>query len=124
MVSTVSERCKPPSIDGAPIDVELIGDSTETALVMKLGTSTRDDIINRTPILIGHLQLFLAEELGADEDEMVRHLFHEAYRLLDLKSRPAPDATTFAAYMFMRDVASLTRQFLRVYTQRSGTGGA
>ncbi|WP_432249680.1 hypothetical protein ACRAR1_21630 [Streptomyces sanyensis] len=46
---------------------------------MKLGTSTRDDIINRTPILIGHLQLFLAEELGADEDEMVRHLFHEAY---------------------------------------------
>ncbi|MEU9777274.1 hypothetical protein [Streptomyces sp. NPDC047968] len=104
--------------------MELIGDSTETALVMKLGTSTRDDIINRTPILIGHLQLFLAEELGADEDEMVRHLFHEAYRLLDLKSRPAPDATTFAAYMFMRDVASLTRQFLRVYTQRSGTGGA
>lgn len=122
MVSTVSDRQEAPNVDDAPIDVELIGDSTETALVMRLGTSTREDINKRTPILVGHLQLLLAEELGADEDETVRLLFHEAYKLLDLKARPAPDATTFAAYMFMREVASLTRRFLRVYAQRSGTG--
>ncbi|AWI33232.1 hypothetical protein DDW44_27500 [Streptomyces tirandamycinicus] len=123
-MSTVSERREAPSLDEPPIDVELIGDSTETALVMQLGTSTREDVNTRTPILIGHLQQLLAEELGADKDETVRRLFHEAYRLLDLKTRPAPDATTFAAYMFMGEVASLTRRFLWVYTQRSRTGVA
>ncbi|GBP99081.1 hypothetical protein SSP531S_04760 [Streptomyces spongiicola] len=121
-MSTVSEGREAPSLDEPPIDIELIGDSTETALVMQLGTSTREDINKRTPVLIGHLQQLLAEELGADEDETVRRLFHEAYRLLDLKTRPAPDATTFAAYMFMREVASLARRFLWVYTQRSRTG--
>ncbi len=122
MVSTVSERHEAPNVDDPPIDVELIGDSTETALVMKLGTSTREDIDKRTPILIGHLERLLAEELGADEDSTVRGLYSKAYRLLDLKNRPAPDAPAFAAYFFMREVASLTRRFLWVYTQRSGTG--
>ncbi|MEU3299982.1 hypothetical protein ABZ729_09190 [Streptomyces sp. NPDC006678] len=120
----MSESREAPSLDEPPIDTELIGDSTETALVMKLGTSTREDIDKRTPVLIGHLQQFLAEDLGADEDETTRQLFYAAYRLLDLKTRPAPDATTFAAYMFMREVASLTRRFLRVYTHRSGTGAS
>ncbi|TFE36172.1 hypothetical protein E3E14_30690 [Streptomyces sp. ICN441] len=123
-MSTVSERREAPSLDEPTIDVELIGDSTETALLMQLGTSTREDINTRTPILIGHLQQLLAEEMGADKDETVGRLFHEAYRLLDLKTRPAPDATTFAAYVFMREVASLTRRFLWLYMQRSWTGVA
>ncbi|GAA3303513.1 hypothetical protein GCM10020295_52290 [Streptomyces cinereospinus] len=123
MVSTVSERQEAPSVDEAPIDVEMIGDSTDTALVMRLGTTTRKDIDKRTPILIGHLQLLLSEELGADDDPTVRALFSQAYKLLDLKARPEPDAPTFASFFFyMREVASLTRRFLWIYSQRSGTG--
>jgi hypothetical protein len=42
-----------------PFEVESITDSTEAALAMRLGTSTRDDIDARTPVLIGHLQRLL-----------------------------------------------------------------
>lgn len=105
-----------------PFEVELITDSTEAALAMRLGTSTREDIDAKTPILVGHLQRLLTEELGADEDEIVRHQFQKAYRLLDLKNRPTGDAPTFTTYCFMREVASLTRRLLWIYTQRSGTG--
>ncbi|ELS56015.1 hypothetical protein [Streptomyces viridochromogenes] len=107
-----------------PFEVEPIRDSTEAALAMGLGTSTRDDIDARTPVLIGHLQRLLAEELGADKDEIVRHQFQKAYTLLDLKNRPTEDAPTFTAYCFMREVASLTRRLLWIYVQRSGTGEA
>jgi hypothetical protein len=106
------------------IDVELITDSTEAALAMRLGTSTRVDIDARTPVLIGHLQSLLAKDLGADEDEMVRNQLQKAYRVLDLKNRPTEDAPTFTAYFFMREIADLTRRLLWIYTQRSGTGAA
>ncbi|MER6090853.1 hypothetical protein [Streptomyces bluensis] len=32
-----------------------------------------------SPALIGHLQLLLGEELGADEDELVMRQFRKAY---------------------------------------------
>lgn len=107
-----------------PIDVELIGDSTQSALAMRLGTTTRAEIDAKTPVLIGHLQALLAEDLGADEDEMVRHQFQKAYKVLDLNNRPTENAPTFTAYFFMREVADLTRRLLWIYTQRSGTGAA
>lgn len=107
-----------------PIDVELITDSAEAALAMRLGTSTRKDIDARTPVLIGHLQLLLAEELGADEDEMARQQCRRACKVLDLNSRPDENAPTFTTYFFMREVAELTRRLLWIYTQRSGTGAA
>ncbi|MEV7126722.1 hypothetical protein [Streptomyces sp. NPDC093260] len=110
--------------DGVPIDVELITDSTDAALAMRLGTSTREDINARTPALIGHLQLLLGEELGADEDELVMAQFRKAYKVLDLKNRPSAEAPVFTAYVFMREVADLTRRLLCIYTHRSGTGAA
>ncbi|MEV4329454.1 hypothetical protein AB0K02_02760 [Streptomyces sp. NPDC049597] len=106
------------------IDVELITDSTNAALAMGLGTSTREHIDAKTPVLVGHLQLLLAEELGSDQDEMVRQQRRKAYRVLDLKNRPTENAPTFTAYFFMREVADLTRRLLWIYTQRSGTGAA
>ncbi|MFE2097826.1 hypothetical protein [Streptomyces sp. NPDC059468] len=109
--------------DGVPIDVELIQDSTDAALSARLGTSTRASIDAKTPALIGHLQLLLGEELGAD-DELVMQQFRKAYSLLDLKNRPSAEAPTFTAYFFMREVADLTRRLLWIYTQRSGTGAA
>jgi hypothetical protein len=122
VVATVSEAQEILQVDGPPVDVELIGDSTETALVMALATTTREEIDARTPVLIGHLQLLLGEELGASQDEMVRHLFHKAYELLDLKNRPTSETPAFTAFFFMREVATLTRRLLWVYAQRSGTG--
>lgn len=110
--------------DGVPIDVELIQDSTDAALAMRLGTSTRKDVDARTPVLLGHLGALLAEDLGADEDELVREQFRKAYELLDLKRRPSEDATTFTTYFFMREVADVTRRLLWIYIQRSGTGAA
>jgi hypothetical protein len=110
--------------DGVPIDVELIQDSTDAALAMRLGTSTRKDVDARTPVLLGHLGVLLAEDLGADEDELVREQFRKAYELLDLKRRPSEDATTFTTYFFMREVADVTRRLLWIYIQRSGTGAA
>ncbi|TVZ93440.1 hypothetical protein [Streptomyces sp. BK340] len=110
--------------DGVPIDVELIQDSTDAALSARLGTSTRADIDARTPALIGHLQLLLGEELGADDDELVMQQFRKAYSLLDLKNRPSAEAPTFTAYFFMREVADLTHRLLWIYTQRSGAGAA
>ncbi|WP_256220651.1 hypothetical protein [Streptomyces sp. CC53] len=106
--------------DARPVDVELIGDSTDAALLMELGTTTRDQIDLKTPILTGHLQLLVSEDLGADEDEAVRKLFRQAYALLDLSRRPSQDAPTFVAYFYMREVATLTRRFLWVYSQRNG----
>ncbi|MEW2291786.1 hypothetical protein ABZ719_03625 [Streptomyces sp. NPDC006743] len=112
-----------PTEGGVPIDIELIQDSTDVALSARLGTSTRADIDAKTPALIGHLQLLLGEELGAD-DELVMQQFRKAYSLLDLKNRPSAEAPTFTAYFFMREVADLTRRLLWIYTQRSGTGAA
>ncbi|WP_435284344.1 hypothetical protein [Streptomyces koelreuteriae] len=110
--------------DGVSIDVALIKDRTDAALSARMGTSTRDEIDAKTPMLIGHLNILLGEELGADEDDLVMQQFHKAYKLLDLKNRPTPEAPTFAAYFYMREVADLTRRLLWIYTQRSGTGAA
>ncbi|GGZ78956.1 hypothetical protein [Streptomyces bluensis] len=35
--------------------------------------------LGASPALIGHLQLLLGEELGADEDELVMRQFRKAY---------------------------------------------
>ncbi|MEU1015977.1 hypothetical protein ABZ383_07485 [Streptomyces sp. NPDC005900] len=118
----MSESSSTSSVDGPAIDDELIRDSTDSALAMQLGTTTRDEIDARTPALIGHLERLLAEDLGADSDDIVKELYSRAYKLLDLRHRPTPDAPAFAAYFFMRDVANLARHLLWVYSQRSGTG--
>ncbi|QRX96817.1 hypothetical protein JNO44_08635 [Streptomyces noursei] len=121
---TVTDRAKVPSIDDLPIDVELVEDSTDSTLTMKLATSTREEIESKTPILIGHLELFLREELGADEDSQVRDMFSRAYKLLDLKDRPTRETTAFSVFLFNRDVALLTRQLLWIYRQRREDGDA
>ncbi|MGW5130919.1 hypothetical protein [Streptomyces sp. NPDC004135] len=102
-----------------PIDVELISDATESALALRLGTTTREDIDAKTPALVGHLQMLLGEELGANEDVLVMDLFRKAYTVLDLKNRPTQHAPAFAAFIFMREVADLTRRLLWIYTEPS-----
>ncbi|MFH8572829.1 hypothetical protein [Streptomyces sp. NPDC017993] len=118
----MSEESEPRSVEDRPIDEELIGDSVDTALRMALSTSTREDIDWWTAALIGHLNLLLGEELGADDDPKVKSLFSEAYRLLDLKHRPTNETPVFSAFSYLRQTGLLTSRFLTVYSQRSGTG--
>ncbi|MER7109655.1 hypothetical protein [Streptomyces sp. NPDC000229] len=105
-----------------PLDVELITASIDAASGMELGTSTRRDIDLAVDRLLGHLREVMAEELGADADPEVRKLFQEAYRLLDLTTRPTSVTPVFGAFNYMRDVANLTRRLISVYTERHGAG--
>ncbi|MCM1967763.1 hypothetical protein [Streptomyces sp. G1] len=103
-----------------PLDVEIIGDSTDSALGMRLGTSTRAAIDTKIVTIVGHLQLLVSEELGADQDQAVRDLYRDAYGLLDLQRRPRPDASAFKAFFYLREVATLTRRLLWIYAGARG----
>jgi hypothetical protein len=105
-----------------PVDVETISESTEAALSMQMATSTRKDMDTSLPEIVGHLNLLLGEDLGADEDEEVRELFRTGYRLLDLQNRPTAETPSFGAFIYLRDAADVTRRLLWIYTQRHGLG--
>ncbi|NUK49746.1 hypothetical protein HRW14_05455 [Streptomyces lunaelactis] len=105
-----------------PVDVETISESTEAALSMQMATSTRKDMDASLPEIVGHLNLLLGEDLGADEDEDVRELFRKGYRLLDLQNRPTAETPSFGAFIYLRDAADVTRRLLWIYTQRHGLG--
>ncbi|MFF2462059.1 hypothetical protein [Streptomyces mirabilis] len=104
------------------VDVETISESIEAALSMQMATSTRKDMDASLPEIVGHLNLLLGEDLGADEDEDVRELFRKGYRLLDLQNRPTADTPSFGAFIYQRDAADVTRRLLWIYTQRHGLG--
>ncbi|WP_330458057.1 hypothetical protein OIB37_14815 [Streptomyces sp. NBC_00820] len=107
-------------LDDVPLDVETISATTDAALCHQMSTTTRQQIDDLLPRLVDHLNGLLAGELGADEDDCVRAEFREAYKLLDMQNRPTASTPTFGAFIYMRDVASLTRRFLWLYARRSG----
>ncbi|WP_328370329.1 hypothetical protein OG828_44535 [Streptomyces sp. NBC_00457] len=113
-MATVTNEPEAPTVDA-----ELMAHCTDAALRMQLGTSTREDIDTRTTLVIKHLNQLLAQELGADEDSDVRDLFRQAYRLLDLTSRPTKETAAFNAFVYMRDVANVARRLLWIYTEPS-----
>ncbi|MFF4528216.1 hypothetical protein ACFY1P_02990 [Streptomyces sp. NPDC001407] len=108
------------AIDGLPIDVEEISSRTESVLAMRMDTTTRAAMDGATPAIVGHLNLLLCEELGADGDQDVEALVREGYTLVDYTSRPSESTPTFGAYIYMRDTALLTRRLLWIYTQHNG----
>ncbi|MDI3402589.1 hypothetical protein [Streptomyces cavernicola] len=120
----MSEQHDVAGLESLPLDVELIEDSTETVLAMQMATSTRPSLDSKTPVVVGHLQLLLGEELGADEDPEVRDLIVRSYRLLDLAARPREESPAFNVFFYNRDVALLTRKLLWVYQERREAGGA
>ncbi|WP_251065188.1 hypothetical protein [Streptomyces sp. ISL-44] len=120
VVSTVTEEPETPDIDGRPIDIEVVSDSTDTALLMRQGTSTRVEIDAATTRIIGHLNMLLAEELGADTDPVVQEQFSKAYNLLELTQRPTAATPAFGAFSYLRDVATVTRRLLWIYAQGIG----
>ncbi|MGW7169625.1 hypothetical protein ACWGH3_30975 [Streptomyces sp. NPDC054884] len=106
--------------DVLPVDVETISESTDAVLSMQMATSTRKDMDVSLPEIIGHLNLLLGEDLGAEQDEDVRELFRKGYRLIDLRNRPTAETPSFGAFIYLRDAADVTRRLLWVYTQRHG----
>ncbi|MEU6375912.1 hypothetical protein [Streptomyces sp. NPDC046909] len=105
--------------EASTVDAESIADSTDAALRMQLGTSTREDIDARTTVVIRHLNHLLVQDLGADGDSDVRDLFRQAYRLLELTGRPTKETAAFNAFFYMRDVANVARRLLWIYTEPS-----
>lgn len=102
-----------------PLDVETISDNAEAALSMKMATSTREEIDGVAQAIIGHLNLLLGENLGADEDEGVRELIRKGYGLLDYKDRPTPETPSFGAFAYLKDAAGLTQRLLGIYIRRN-----
>ncbi|MFE0256865.1 hypothetical protein [Streptomyces sp. NPDC059010] len=106
--------------DGTPIDVEAISSRTNTVLGLRMDTTTRAAMDQQVPAIAGHLNLLLREDLGADNDSEVRELLREGTKLVDLTSRPNPETPTFGTYLYLRNVALLTRRLLWIYAERNG----
>lgn len=117
-MGSVTQKHDATDVDGT-IDVELISDITDTALKMELSTSTREAIDSRTQDLIAQLNGLVTEELGDDEDPGARDLIRQAYRLLELTSRPTKETAAFNTFFYMRDVATVARRLLWIYTEPS-----
>ncbi|WP_236572934.1 hypothetical protein [Streptomyces sp. GS7] len=110
------------AVEDLPIDVEAISSRTESVLAMKMGTSTRKDMDGVVPTIVGHLNLLLCEDLGVDEDQEVRGLVRKGYTLIDDKNRPTGRTPSFGVFLYLRDIALLTRRLLWIYTERNGLG--
>jgi hypothetical protein len=119
-VASVTKEPDTTGIDSLPIDVETISDTVDDILDMELSTSTRAAIDSRSARVVGHLNLLLAEDMGADADDEVLTLYRRSYALLELSNRPTRQTQTYAAFQFMHDAASLTRALVSVYASRNG----
>ncbi|MDQ0386820.1 hypothetical protein J2S54_003640 [Streptomyces sp. DSM 42143] len=106
--------------DGAAIDVEVISSQTNTVLGLRMDTTTRAAMDQQVPAIAGHLNRLLHEDLSADDDSEVRLLLREETKLVDLTSRPTPETPTFETYLYLRNLALLTRRLLWIYSQRNG----
>jgi hypothetical protein len=106
--------------DDTPIDVEAISSQTNTVLGLRMDTTTRAAMDQQVPAIAGHLNRLLHEDLGADDDSEVRKLLREGTKLVDLTSRPTPETPTFGTYLYLRNLALLTRRLLWIYSQHNG----
>ncbi|WP_236246436.1 hypothetical protein [Streptomyces sp. CC210A] len=108
------------SAENPPVDTEEISLRTDSILAMRVGSTTRNDIDGVTPAVVQHLSLLLDQDLGADKDAEVQKLVRKGRALIDPKERPTEDTPTFGAWLYARDVATLTRRLLWVYAERNG----
>ncbi|MGP3947168.1 hypothetical protein [Streptomyces sp. 7N604] len=110
-----TKNVKSPGTECLLVDPEVIGETVDTALAVTLAVPGRPQIDATTRDLIGHLEQLLAGDLGFDEDSVVRGMYREAYRLLELNHRPTHEETHFRAFEYMRELAQLTRGLANVY---------
>ncbi|MEU6653381.1 hypothetical protein ABZ904_29085 [Streptomyces sp. NPDC046900] len=106
--------------DGSAFDVAVISSQTDAVLGLRMGTTTRATMDRHLPKMAGELNRLLGEDLGAEDDSEVRELIREGISLIDLTNRPTVETPTFGTFMYLRDVALLTRRLLWIYSQRNG----
>ncbi|MCX5395972.1 hypothetical protein [Streptomyces sp. NBC_00102] len=81
-MANVTEERDPKAAGSAPIDVQTISRITDEVLKLRLNTSTHEAITAHAQAIHGALNLLVREELGADEDSIVRDQIERAYRVL------------------------------------------
>ncbi|MGV4983155.1 hypothetical protein ACVB8X_32205 [Streptomyces sp. NRAIS4] len=114
------EAAKDSEIDDSPLDVAVVSSQTDAVLGLRMGTTTRSAVDSHLPRIAKELNRLLGEDLGADDDREVRELIREGTRLIDLTNRPTADTPTFGAFIYLRDIALLTRRLLWIYSDRNG----
>ncbi|MFE9456020.1 hypothetical protein [Streptomyces californicus] len=120
MVANVTEERDPKATGSAPIDVQTISRITDEVLKLQLNTSTHEDITAHAQAIHGALNLLVREELGADEDSIVRDQIERAYRVLDVKATPPQEMPAFSAFAHMREAASVARRLLWIWAEVNG----
>lgn len=108
--------------EDSPIDVAVISSRTETVLHLRMDTTTRAAMDRHLPGLAKELNRLLGEDLGAEDDSEVRELVRKGTRLIDLTNQPTAETPGFGAFLYLRDVALLTRRLLWIYSERNGLG--
>ncbi|MFF2848705.1 hypothetical protein ACFVT5_20625 [Streptomyces sp. NPDC058001] len=106
--------------DYSPIDVDAISSRTDSVLSLRMGTTTRAEMDRHLSGIAKELNGLLAQNLGAEDDSEVRELVRTATRLIDLTNRPTAETPTFGTFLYLRDVALLTRRLLWIYSARNG----
>ncbi|MFF3416781.1 hypothetical protein ACFYW9_19090 [Streptomyces sp. NPDC002698] len=104
-------------VDGTPLDVETITATVELTWEMRLDTSTRVEIDQKTALLIGHLNLLAEECRTLDREKYPRTwlLLKSVDRHLAGASRAARYVLVHDAYHYMRDAAIFTSALLSMY---------
>lgn len=114
------EEAKETEVDNSPIDVAVISSQTDAVLSLRMGTTTRAAMDRHLPKMTNELNRLLDEDLGADADREVRELVREGTRLIDLTNRPTAETPAFGTFLYLRNVALLTRRLLWIYSERNG----
>ncbi|MCP3755730.1 hypothetical protein [Streptomyces sp. TBY4] len=121
-LASTGKEIETAEVERLSVDVESISLRTEAVLSMKLHSSTRGDIDAVTPAIVQHMNVLLGEDLGAAEDVEVQKLARKGRALMEHQERPNENTPTFGAWLYLRDVALLTRQLLWIYIERNGLG--
>ncbi|MEU3437851.1 hypothetical protein [Streptomyces sp. NPDC006863] len=98
-----------PSEAELPLDIEEADRAADEALGLKLGTTTREEIDERTLQIRGQVALF-AEAVREGGGVAARGSWLEADGLLH--SGPSDDSLVFAALVYVRDLARLLRRLV------------
>ncbi|MFD4542497.1 hypothetical protein [Streptomyces bauhiniae] len=105
--------------DDDPICVPEVTSLTDTVLGFRLGTTTREQMDHYMPRLASELSGLLDTDLGAQEDADTQQIVRQARKLIELPNRPTAETPTFGTFIYLREIADLSRRLLWIYTSRN-----
>ncbi|WP_406170317.1 hypothetical protein [Streptomyces sp. NBC_00996] len=115
-----TELAEDSEAEDSSLDMPVISSRTETVLNLRMDTTTRAAMDGHLPGLTKGLNRLLGEDLGAEDDSEVRELVRRGTRLIDLTNRPTAETPVFGTFLYLRDVALVTRRLLWIYSERNG----